>query len=83
MDYFFVPLKLRGQGLAKKTMKLLCEHADKFKTNIELFPCPLDKQTDREKLLKFYRDFGFKRELFSHKYKRKFNRGRRIPKGNG
>lgn len=53
-----VPQNYRNQGFAKKA---LCEFLNKFvEHRIEGYCYPQDNETSLEKLLEFYKSFGFK-----------------------
>ena len=50
----------QGNGLGKWAMSEICELLDKHQLPMILNPTPLDDYTIKEKLLGFYRKFGFK-----------------------
>ena len=49
----------RGKGKAKYAIQQLINYADSKGKTIELFASPRDKKTNENKLIKFYKSFGF------------------------
>ena len=54
-----VPSTARGQGEATDAMKEVIAEADAKGLPMELVASPLDSKTKRERLMNFYRRFGF------------------------
>lgn len=53
------PQTKRGQGSAKAAMQQIIDRADRYEVPITLDASPLDKKTNLNKLVGFYRRFGF------------------------
>ena len=49
-----------GKGYAKQALSFMLNEADKLRIPIYLDSSPLNKQTNGQRLLKFYESFGFK-----------------------
>lgn len=63
LDSLIVGKDKQGQGLGSKAMQLLTDYADKNKKRIVLTPGskdPTHGTTSRNRLIKFYKQFGFK-----------------------
>lgn len=61
LDMIEVSPAYRGQGKGREAMELLIDFAqenEKIET-IGLFACPQDAETDKERLIEFYENFGF------------------------
>jgi predicted GNAT family acetyltransferase len=53
-----VPEELRGQGMGSKAMKKIIQHADQNNKTIALTPSA-DFGGNKNRLIKFYKQFGF------------------------
>lgn len=53
------PQTKRGQGSATQAMRAICDDADELGYDIVLIASPLDKKTRLDKLVNFYKKFGF------------------------
>jgi hypothetical protein len=49
----------QGKGHAKCAMRVLVSIADDFEYEIKLIPNPLDENTDKDRLVNWYKRFGF------------------------
>jgi len=48
-----------GKGHAKCAMRVLTSIADDLEYEIKLFPRPLDEETDKDRLVNWYKRWGF------------------------
>ena len=60
LDHLEVDKNLRRKGYGTKFMLDICAYADYYKLSVELTPSPLGKETNKNRLVKFYRRFGFR-----------------------
>lgn len=63
LDYLQVARRDQSQGLGTKAMQRLCAYADKWNKRITLTPSEKNTATgttSRSRLIKFYKQFGFK-----------------------
>lgn len=51
----------RRKGLGTQFMKDLCTYADLENIHLRLTPIPLDDEINKDRLKRFYRNFGFKK----------------------
>ncbi len=58
LDKIVVPEELRGQGMGSKAMKKIIQHADQNNKTIALTPSA-DFGGNKNRLIKFYKQFGF------------------------
>ena len=60
IEFLTVNPKFRGQRFADKLMKDICRKADEKKVILFLQAVPQDRDTDIERLVEFYKRFGFR-----------------------
>ena len=58
LSKIIVPKELRGQGMGSTAMKKIIQHADQNNKTIALTPSA-DYGGNKNKLIKFYKQFGF------------------------
>ena len=58
LSKIIVPEELRGQGMGSTAMKKIIQHADQNNKTIALTPSA-DYGGNKNKLIKFYKQFGF------------------------
>jgi len=58
LSKIIVPEELRGQGMGSKAMKKIIQHADQNNKTIVLTPSA-DFGGNKNRLIKFYKQFGF------------------------
>lgn len=61
LDTIVIPKHLRGQGLGSKIMNIVCDYADNVNKPLFLTPSTSYGATSVDRLIKFYKNFGFKK----------------------
>lgn len=61
LNKIFIKKKYRRIGIGSQFMQDLCKYSDMNEIKISLIPVPLDDEIDEERLMKFYKKFGFKK----------------------
>jgi ribosomal protein S18 acetylase RimI-like enzyme len=61
LDTIVIPKSFRNQGMGTKIMEMVCEYADEVNKPLFLTPSTSYGATSVDRLVKFYKKFGFKR----------------------
>lgn len=61
LDTIVIPKNLRGEGIGTKIMEMVCHYSDEVNKPLFLTPSTSYGATSTDRLVRFYKRFGFKR----------------------